>query len=73
MGSKIVGENGKVFAIEPSSQNYAELEKNIFLNKDMLPDNISSFKVGAGKTETSLTIYYDNQGNPGATTLIKRV
>jgi protein-L-isoaspartate O-methyltransferase len=64
LACKIVGEGGKVFSIEPNSRIYAELEKNIALNKEILPiEHIQTFKVGAGKTKTTFESHYA-EGNP---------
>ena len=71
LGSKIVGESWKVFAIEPNSKIISELEKNITLNTKVLPTkNITTFKIWAGKGKSEFTSYYA-KGNPWGSSLIE--
>jgi len=59
--SKLVGNNGKVYAIEPTSDNLEYLEKNIKLNN---LKNVELTKAAIGDTDGKLNIYIsDNSGN----------
>lgn len=71
LACKIVGKKGNVFAIEPNSKIFTELEKNVKLNKKILPiENITLFKVGAGKEKSNFESHYDVL-NPWASSLLE--
>ena len=69
LASKIVGENGKILAFEPSSKNFAELTKNIALNNF---SNISAIQYAASNVATTKNLFY-NPTNPGGSSLVENL
>ncbi|MHA1265173.1 MAG: FkbM family methyltransferase [Candidatus Helarchaeota archaeon] len=59
--SKLVGSEGKVYAIEPVSSNYNLLKINIKLNK--LINNIEAFHIAFGEKNETKTIYVSSVCN----------
>jgi FkbM family methyltransferase len=55
-----VGDNGKVYAIEPVSRNFNNLEKNIILNN---VNNIRTFKLAIGDKNCVTEINVGEKGN----------
>lgn len=61
--SKIVGDNGKILAVEPSPENFSFLKKNIELQNST---NIKAYNFAAGDTEGNLDfLIYENASNSG--------
>lgn len=58
--SKIVGENGKVIAIEPSPINFPVLEKNLEMAN---AKNVDSFCLAGGDKNGMLKFFLDKQSN----------
>jgi len=58
--SKLVGEQGKVYAIEPVSSNLAQLQQNLKLNNCK---NVEVFKLAVGDKNGKAKIYIPEKGN----------
>ena len=63
--SKVVGQNGKVFAFEPDPQNLNFLKKNVALNQ---ANNVQIVEAAVGKTIRKQELRQD-LSNPGESTL----
>ena len=70
LASRLVGYNGKVFAIEASKLIYSLLLQNITLNDCT---NIRSMNVAAADFDGTLSIYLAEDGNLGHSTTIKKL
>lgn len=66
--SNAVGATGKVIALEPSSNNYAFLIRNIALNKS---NNITPLKLGLFKKTGQAKLYTEHGLNTGGNSLYK--
>jgi FkbM family methyltransferase len=55
LASKLVGEQGKVWAFEPEPRNYSELQKNLRLNQS---NNVSYFRMAVGDRFKISELYY---------------
>lgn len=60
LGSRLVGDSGKVYALEPVSTNYQALQKNIELNNLY---NVRTFKLAAGEKSGFENIHVARRGN----------
>ena len=69
LASSIVGNEGEVLAFEPSSKNFAELQKNIALNNF---SNISAIRHAVSNTATTKNLFY-NPTNPGGSSLVENL
>jgi len=69
LASEIVGQNGKILAFEPSSKNFAELQKNIALNNF---SNISAIRYAVSNVATTKNLFY-NPTNPGGSSLVENL
>jgi FkbM family methyltransferase len=58
--SKLVGENGRVYAVEPVKSTYNLLKKNIELNKSK---NISTYNYAFGDKNSDSNIYVSSKSN----------
>lgn len=58
--SRLVGQEGKIYAIEPSPSNFAKLVKNIKLNNYK---NIECFQIGIGDRKTKAKMYVSTHSN----------
>jgi len=58
--SGLVGDNGMVYAIEPVSGNFNNLEKNIRLNNI---ENIKTFRLAVGDQNKDIDIHIHEKGN----------
>jgi FkbM family methyltransferase len=58
--AKMVGNSGKVYAIEPEPANFERLKNNIALNKYT---NIQSYNMAAGDTNGTKTLYQSESPN----------
>lgn len=58
--SKIVGDTGRVIAIEPSPQNYSCIQKNLQLQKSQ---NVNAFNFAAGDTDGSIRFFVNERSN----------
>lgn len=58
--SKIVGNDGRVIAVEPSPQNYDCIKKNIELQK---LENIKAFNFAAGDTNGNIRFFVNERSN----------
>jgi FkbM family methyltransferase len=63
--SQLVGEGGKIFAIEPVYSNFTLLNKNVELNN---LKNVTSFQVAMGDRNENSKIYVSDQANVCAMT-----
>jgi len=61
MIAKIVGNTGKVYALEPEPTNYNTLQKNISLNQ--LNNVIESYQMGASDTNSPKPLYRSKYSN----------
>jgi len=74
--SRLVGPSGHVFAFEPSSNFYSQLQQNIALNND---NNISTYKLVVGNDNTPQTLMSGSQsasivlGDPESEQIVKEV
>jgi len=59
IGAKAVGDAGRVYAFEPSPDNFNLLQKNVMLNS--LEDRFELYPYGVGAREDELTFYVMNQ------------
>ncbi len=57
---KIIGDEGKIIAIEPSPQNFKYLQKNIELQN---VKNITSFNFAGGEKDGTVTFFVNNKSN----------
>jgi len=62
LASKLVGNEGRVYAIEPDKENYELLRKNLELNKIK---NVRSFNIALGKKNEKRKLFKSKE-NPGA-------
>ncbi len=60
MESKLVGDDGIIYAIEPVNSNFKALQSNIFLNKI---NNINCYKLAAGDKNEIADINVSKRGN----------
>jgi FkbM family methyltransferase len=60
LGSKLVGNKGVVYAVEPIKENFELLEKNIALNK---LKNVKTFNIGFSNMKGNLNINVNPEGN----------
>jgi FkbM family methyltransferase len=61
--NKLVGEEGKIIAIEPSPENFEYLQKNIKLQNTQ---SIQAFNIAVGNTEGKIKfLVYENASNSG--------
>jgi FkbM family methyltransferase len=58
LASRLVGENGKVWAFEPEPRNFSELQKNVCLNND---NNVVYFKSAVGDTFKTSSLFYSTK------------
>jgi FkbM family methyltransferase len=58
LASKLVGEEGKVFAFEPFSKNFHSLKKNVSLNRSK---NILLENLAVAETNKQIEIFYNDQ------------
>ncbi|HMK94377.1 MAG TPA: FkbM family methyltransferase [Candidatus Limnocylindrales bacterium] len=58
--SQLVGEKGKVYAVEPVCSNFESLEKNVQLNN---LKNVSTFQLAFGEKDARSEIYVSNKSN----------
>jgi FkbM family methyltransferase len=58
--AKIVGETGKVYAVEPVASNFKLLQKNVKLNN---LTNVSAFQYAIGDKNTTSEIFVSNSSN----------
>lgn len=58
--SKIIGDNGKVIAIEPSPQNYNCIKKNLELQNSQ---NVKAFNFAAGDTNGNIRFFINERSN----------
>lgn len=56
LASKLVGESGRVFAIEPEATTYRQLVSNIQLNRAR---NVTALKIAVGGTKGTITLHAD--------------
>ncbi|MFN8255584.1 MAG: FkbM family methyltransferase [Bacteroidales bacterium] len=61
LASNLVGNNGKIYAFEPSPVNFKELEQNIALNKKESYFNL--INKGIGAENTVMKFYISTKGN----------
>ncbi len=67
LASRLVGESGKVVAIEALPAIFSALENNLRINRS---DNVRAIKCAAWDAEELLTIYTEPQVLPGQTTVM---
>src|SRR5690606_3608154 len=58
IGSKLVGDSGKVFAFEPEPKNFHLLEHNIKLNE---LNNVHCFQSGLGNKSTDIDFFINTE------------
>jgi FkbM family methyltransferase len=58
LASRLVGENGKVWAFEPEPRNFSELRKNIILNQS---NNVSYYRMAVGDKIKMSELYYSTK------------
>ena len=58
--SKIIGNNGKVFAFEPTLGTFERLKQNIHLNE---LSNVKYYNIGLSNQKTILDLYVSNDGH----------
>lgn len=61
--SKLVGETGKIYAVEPISSNIRTLERNVLLNNCT---NVETYRLAMGDKNGSTMIYVSDQSNLSA-------
>lgn len=66
LASKLVGPEGHVYALEPSTRIHAALRANLELNQ---VTNVTALRVAAGDVEGKAFLYEGPAGNRGATSL----
>src|SRR6185295_8723804 len=67
LASRLVGANGKVFAIEAASKTYAQLLKNLSENQ---VNNVTAFHVAVSDIPGQVPVWISRKGDsPGTTTL----
>lgn len=70
MGSRIVGNSGRVIAIEASPRNFAMLESNLVLNNN--PSNVRAINIAVANTHSFIDVFSSPESNLGMTSTYKR-
>jgi FkbM family methyltransferase len=68
VASRLVGDKGSVYAVEPNPKNYKMLNENIRLNK---LKNIYSFQTALGSVVSAAQLYNRNEKDSGMASLIR--